>query len=99
MEEPLTADSIEARLLSAEAQLAIIAERNRKVELEKAWETSAARVICVGAITFALMTFIFYVIEIPHYLISGAISAVGYYLSTLTLPIFKRVWIIRQRKP
>jgi len=86
-------ENLEERVRQIEITLSNIAERNRKVELEKAWETSRTRVLAVVALTYALMCLIFWVIGVSSYFVNAIVPTVGYFLSTQSLPIVKRLWL------
>lgn len=56
-----------------------IKQRNTRVEIDKAWETSTGLyIIAVG-------------IELPW--LNAVVPSVGFFLSTLALSIFKNFWI------
>lgn len=73
-------------------RVAAIEARNRNVEIDKAWETSATRKISILVITYLIATLTFVLIgtETPH--IMAIIPTLGYGLSTLTLPFLRRHW-------
>ena len=70
-------------------------ERNRKVESDKAWETSYTRRIIIAIFTYLAIALYLNAISVPHAWLSAVIPAVGFLLSTLTLPFFKEVWLER----
>ena len=76
-----------------EKEINLIKERNKKVEADKAWETSVFRVIFISAITYAITAIVFKFIGVKNYLLSALIPTVGYYLSTQSLPFIKNWWI------
>ena len=67
--------------------------RNARVELDKAWETSTTRrgIIAIG--TYGVVVVFLYAIEAPHPWLNALLPAIGFVLSTLTLPFFKKIWI------
>jgi hypothetical protein len=83
------------RIILIEKQLEAIAERNQRVEIEKAWETSTTRVLSVVVLTYALMSLTFSIIGVREYFINAIIPTLGYFLSTQSLPIIKRRWLQR----
>jgi hypothetical protein len=81
---------------SFETRLSKIEERNQKVELEKAWETSWARFWCNTGATYLVMNLVLWTIDGPFPALHALVPTCGYVLSTLSLPVLKRMWIARQ---
>ena len=71
----------------------LIKEKNKKVEVDKAWETSNFRVISLSLITYIITAIVFYFIGVKNYLLNALIPTVGFYLSTQSLSIIKNFWI------
>ncbi len=70
-----------------------IKQRNKRVETDKAWENSKTRKIIIAMTTYILVVIFLYVIDAPKPWLNAIIPAIGFFLSTLTMPIFKRIWI------
>jgi hypothetical protein len=70
-----------------------IKERNRRVEIDKAWETSIARRVLLAGLTYVTITIFFIAAEISNPFVNAIVPTIGFLLSTLTLNIFKKVWI------
>ena len=88
------ADSnIENRLLELENQVQQILDRNAKVEIDKSWETSKFRVFIICLLTWVIIAIVFKIIGITNYIASAVIPTLGFYLSTLSLPIIKKWWV------
>jgi len=64
-----------------------------KVENDKAWETSFVRKLSILIITYFCAALFLYIIEVENFYISALIPTMGYYLSTLSLPIVKNIWL------
>ena len=79
--------------MDIEQEINLIKERNRKVEIDKAWETSPLRIISVAIITYVITAVVFYFIGVKNFLLSPLIPTVGYYVSTQSLPIIKKWWV------
>lgn len=75
-----------------EERVAHIEERNKRVELDKKWETSPARIISISIITYIFGTLAFVVLDNPKPLLNACIPVLGFMLSTLSLPFIKKVW-------
>jgi hypothetical protein len=73
-------------------ELDLIKERNKRVESDKAWETSKTRVISILVMTYLITAVVFYFIGVKSYLLSALIPSVGFYLSTQSLPFIKTLW-------
>ena len=69
---------------SLQHEIEILKARNKRVEAEKAWETSWQRKISILIITYILISLIFFTLENPHPLTNAIIPTLGYFLSTLT---------------
>ncbi|MES2006926.1 MAG: hypothetical protein V4436_02325 [Patescibacteria group bacterium] len=81
--------------MDIEQELQSIKERNKRVEADKAWETSFSRKILILITTYIVASLALFVIGTPHFYIGAIIPTLGFFLSTLTFPIFKRWWIKR----
>jgi hypothetical protein len=67
--------------------------RNHRVESEKAWETSCFRAASITLLTYAVAGLVLLSIGNPNPWRNALIPAVGFFLSTLSLPVLKRRWI------
>lgn len=75
-----------------EKRVTEIEKRNKRVELDKAWETSYARKIFVAIFTYlSIALYLKYVLKIEPWL-NAIIPTLGFLLSTLTLSFFKEFW-------
>lgn len=75
-----------------------IKERNRRVEDDKAWETSYARRALLTAFTYLSVGAYLQVIGLQQPWLNAIIPAIAFMLSTLTLPFFKNLWLNRRHK-
>ncbi len=78
-----------------------INERNRRVEADKSWETSKTRRFIITVSTYVTISIFLFYIKAPDPFIASIVPTVGYLLSTLTMPILKRMWLdkIYKRAP
>ena len=83
-----------------ELQLEIeeIKKRNQRVEADKAWETSWTRKLVVSVLTYIVIVVFFYFAGLPKPFINAIVPAVAFVLSTLTVPLFKKLWLTRVNK-
>lgn len=78
---------------TTEERLNKIEERNRKVELDKAWETSLVRILSVGIITYVIAVIALFMIKAPNPFLNALIPTLGFILSTQSLPFIKKLWM------
>ncbi len=75
-----------------EQEIGLIKQRNIRVEADKAWETSAFRIVSIMVITYIIASFVLYFIGANNFLLGALVPTVGYFLSTQSLPFIKRWW-------
>jgi hypothetical protein len=68
-------------------------ERNRKVEMEKAWEVSFTRRSFIASITYLTATLFLWTIGVEQPYVNALVPTGGYILSTLSLPWLKNWWL------
>ena len=74
------------------SEIDLIKERNQRVELDKAWETSKTRRLVVAVFTYFIVVIFLVLINAPNPWLNALVPTVGFLISTLTLPFFKRMW-------
>ena len=80
-------------LKELEEEIVKIKERNKKVELDKAWETSWTRRICIMILTYIVVIIYSYVIkEFYNIFLSSLVPVIGFTLSTLSLRLVRNIW-------
>ena len=82
-----------ATIKDLEQEIEKIKARNKKVEGDKAWETSFSRKVIIAAATYFVIVIFFYFARLPKPWVNSIVPAVAFVMSTLTLPIFKKVWL------
>lgn len=75
-----------------EKDIEIIKNRNQKVESDKSWEISYTRRILLIVFTYLILSLYMLVVDIPRPWLNSIVPAVGFLLSTLSLPFFRRLW-------
>ena len=70
-----------------------IKERNKRVEADKAWETSIARRGLITIATYAIVVVFLFSIEAPNPWTNALVPTIGYIISTLSLPFIKKFWV------
>lgn len=78
-----------------EKEIEKIKERNRRVEADKAWETSWIRRIFIAIVTYALIVVLLISISASEPFITAIVPTVAYLLSTVSLGMVKEWWLKR----
>ena len=82
-----------------EQEIENIKKRNKRVEKDKAWETSLTRRICIMILTYIVVLFYSYMVKnITSIWLSSLIPVIGFALSTLSLKIIRKIWEIHIEK-
>lgn len=80
-------------LKEIEERIVKIEERNKRVELDKTWETSWTRKICIMILTYIVVIIYSYLIRnIDNIFLSSLVPVIGFTLSTLSLSVVRTVW-------
>jgi uncharacterized protein (DUF983 family) len=75
-----------------EKRIEQIEARNKRVTEDKAWEGSATRKILLIIFTYlSIALYLRFVIHIDPWL-NAIVPALGFLLSTLSLPYFRQIW-------
>ena len=76
-----------------ENEIVKIKERNKRVELDKAWETSWTRKICICILTYIVVVIYSYLINKNNNIwLSSLVPVIGFTLSTVSLNLVRTVW-------
>lgn len=79
--------------MNFEEEVKKIQERNRRVEKDKAWETSYTRRICIMILTYIVVIVYSYLVrEYDNIFLSSLVPVIGFTLSTLSLKLIRKVW-------
>jgi len=74
-------------------ELEEIKQRNKRVELDKKWETSYTRKICICILTYIVVLIYSNMInKTNNIFLSSLVPVIGFFLSTLSLKIIRRLW-------
>ena len=80
------------------ARIEQLEARNKRVEGDKAWETSWARRLSIISLTYLVVAFyLHFVVHISPW-VNALVPVIGYFLSTLTVSFLKKHWIKRRLK-
>ncbi len=76
-----------------EQRLAAIEDRNRRVEDDKAWETSWTRRLGIMILTYlVVVAYLRFVVHIVPW-VNALVPVMGFLLSTLSISLLKKQWL------
>ena len=75
-----------------EQRISKIEARNKKVEKHKQWESSYTRRIILILFTYLTIGFYLNAIEVTNPWLNAIVPSLAFWLSTLTIPLFKKIW-------
>lgn len=79
--------------MNLEEEIKKIKERNKRVELDKSWETSWTRKICIMILTYIVVVLYSLAINtVNNIFLSSLVPVIGFILSTLSLKEVRKVW-------
>lgn len=79
--------------MNIEERINKIEERNKRVELDKKWETCWTRKISIMILTYIVVIIYSYVIrKYDNILLSSLVPVIGFTLSTLSLNLIRKIW-------
>lgn len=79
--------------MNIEKEIELIKERNKRVELDKKWETSFTRRICICILTYVVVISYSYLIRYyDNIFLSSLVPVIGFTLSTLSLKLIRNIW-------
>ena len=80
-------------LKNVENEIEEIKKRNSRVELDKKWETSLTRRICICVLTYIVVIIYSYIVRnYDNIFLSSLVPVIGFTLSTLSLRLIRKVW-------
>jgi hypothetical protein len=89
---------MENQVVEIEGRLKEIEERNRRVEADKAWETSKTRSLFICLITYIIALTFMASLNTKNIFFGALVPVIGFYLSTQSLPLIKSSWMKRTNK-
>ncbi len=70
-----------------------IKERNKRVELDKKWETSYTRKIIICILTYIVVVIYSNMVnKANNIFLSSLVPVIGFFLSTLSLKLIRKIW-------
>ena len=78
---------------TVEKEIENIKNRNKKVELDKKWETSWTRRICIVLLTYFIVVLYSYLTsKFSNIWLSSIVPVLGFLISTLSLKFIRKIW-------
>lgn len=74
-----------------------IEERNKRVEGDKAWETSTLRKLLIIVLTYIFAVLYLKIADTTNPFFGAVVPCVGFFLSTQTINIIKKKWLSRHK--
>ncbi len=88
-EKTSTTHNLETRITALEA-------RNKRVEMDKAWEGSLVRKAAIIVVTYVVVVVFLLLIHNDQPYINAIVPLLGFYLSTLVVGGLKKQWVRRK---
>ena len=82
-----------AILQQLEEEIEKIKDRNKRVETEKAWETSWTRRITITTLTYLVVSIFFYAAGNSEPLNQAIVPTLAFVLSLFSSPLMKKMWL------
>jgi hypothetical protein len=83
-------------LVSLEQRVKRIEQRNKRVEADKAWETSWTRRIAIAVLTYIIIAIVFWMTGLGKPFLNALVPTTAFILSTLTVSALKKWWTARR---
>jgi len=76
-----------------EERIEKIEQRNKRVEEDKAWETSFMRRLCIAVLTYIVVVLYTYTTsKVNNIFLSSLVPVIGFTLSTISLTGVRKIW-------
>lgn len=76
-----------------EKEIESIKARNKRVELDKSWETSWTRRLCIAVLTYIVVILYTYATQkINNIFLSSLVPVIGFTILTLSLKFIRKIW-------
>ncbi len=80
-----------------EKRIKDIENRNKRVEGDKAWETSTLRKALIIVLTYIFALLYLRIADTTNPFLGAVVPTVGFLLSTQTLDLIKKKWLSRRK--
>ena len=76
-----------------EKEIKQIKERNKRVEKDKAWETSMTRKLTIAVLTYVIVVlYSYFISKYSNIFLTSLVPVIGFTLSTLSLNLIRKLW-------
>lgn len=89
---------MQSELEQLTSRIEALEARNKRVELDKAWEGSITRRATIMVITYFIVVAFLFFIGNDHPFINATVPPIGFLLSTLVVGDLKQWWIKQRQK-
>lgn len=80
--------------MDLEKRISGIEARNKRVELDKKWETSFTRRVSICILTYiVVLLFSYFVNKSNNIFLSSLVPVIGFTLSTLSVSLIRKIWL------
>ncbi len=76
-----------------EKRIAVLESRNKRVDGDKAWETSVMRRFLISVVTFVIIGLYLTWLDVRQPWLHAVVPSVGFLLSTLAIQKVKQLWL------
>lgn len=87
---------MENKIKELEKKIELIEKRNKKVEGDKAWETSLLRKILIIIATYIFAVLYLKVADTTNPYFGAVVPCAGFFLSTITIDFIKKRWLTKK---
>ncbi|MDO8660136.1 MAG: hypothetical protein Q7K54_06115 [Candidatus Parcubacteria bacterium] len=84
---------MDLHIQNLEKEIELLKERNKRVEADKAWETSYFRILLISGIIYVIAVKVMYFIGSENYYLNALVPPIGFFISVQSLPFIKKWWI------
>lgn len=88
---------MENNIKELEKRVSDIEKRNKRVEGDKAWETSTIRKVLIILLTYIFAVLYLKIADTTNPFFGAVVPCVGFFLSTQTLNIVKKKWLSKKQ--
>lgn len=79
--------------MNIEKEIKEIKDRNKRVELDKEWETCLTRKLGICILTYIVVVIYSYIIKkFDNIWLSSIVPVIGFSISTLSLKFVRKIW-------
>lgn len=89
-------DILNRKIEELSLEIEKIKERNKRVELDKAWEISTTRKFSIIILTYIVMVLVMDALKMQKPLTNAIIPTLGFALSTFSMKLIKIFWLKRK---